>query len=353
MSKPRAFVLMPFDASFDEIYNLFIADALVEAGYEVFRADDIQNQRSILKDIIEPIFTFDLVVADLTTNNPNVFYELGIAHALGKKVVLLTQDVNDLPFDLRSYRVVAYSTHFALMRQAKDELTQLAIGAKDNSILFGSPVSDYLSLSGKTPLFPTRIHEVSLSDSEEKGFLDYLADFEEATAEMTEIVAGIATNLSDINKKTRKTSSDIESAKANPSSGTLTHIRRLARKLAKDLDVFNIKLNKANISYQGTLSRIEDGLEFMITHHESVTDKDQDDLRAFLNTLSNAEITMQEARDTFSDLGGTIVGIEGTERFLTRSAREGRDQIRQLVDNIDQTLAIFERARLMGRGKIE
>ena len=85
----------------------------------MFRADDIRAHQNILKDIISALAESALIVADLTGSNPNVYYELGLAHAFRKRVILLTQQVDDLPFDLRSYRVIPYSTYFAEVAKAK------------------------------------------------------------------------------------------------------------------------------------------------------------------------------------------------------------------------------------------
>ena len=109
----KAFVLMPFDSEFDKIFNDLIKPTLEEAGYDVNRADSILNQQTILKDIVRGIAEADLVVADLTSLNVNVFYELGISHALRKHAVLLTQSMEEVPFDLRSYRIIRYSVHYA------------------------------------------------------------------------------------------------------------------------------------------------------------------------------------------------------------------------------------------------
>ena len=99
--------MMPFDASFRDVYDE--AKAELEAlGYQCNRADDIWNNQHILDDIIELIETAAVVVCDLSNRNPNVFYEAGIAHTLGKEVILLTQSDNDVPFDLRSIRHIGY-----------------------------------------------------------------------------------------------------------------------------------------------------------------------------------------------------------------------------------------------------
>ena len=80
--KPRAFVIMPFDPEFDSVYEELIKPPLENAGYHVTRADSLFNQQNILRDIIRGIASASLVVADLTTQNANVLYELGLRTCL-------------------------------------------------------------------------------------------------------------------------------------------------------------------------------------------------------------------------------------------------------------------------------
>src|SRR5437773_304891 len=108
----RAFVIMPFDREFNSIYEKLIRVPLTEIGYEVLRADSELDQQNILRAIVRGITTADLLIADLTTNNPNVFYELGLAHGLHIPTVLIAQSISDVPFDLRSYSIHIYDTHF-------------------------------------------------------------------------------------------------------------------------------------------------------------------------------------------------------------------------------------------------
>ncbi len=102
-----------------KVSNLFIHKTLTDEGFEVSRADNINNQQSILHDIVGAIVESDIIVADLTGSNANVFYELGVAHTFNKPVILLTQDINDVPFDLCPYRLLIYSTHFAQTERAQ------------------------------------------------------------------------------------------------------------------------------------------------------------------------------------------------------------------------------------------
>lgn len=104
--KPFVFVAMPFDPSFDDLYHLGIKPACEKAGAVAERVDEQIFQESILQRIYSQIAKADVVVADVTGMSPNVFYEVGYAHALGKSVVLLAGSEDDIPFDLKHY------THF-------------------------------------------------------------------------------------------------------------------------------------------------------------------------------------------------------------------------------------------------
>ena len=91
--KPHAFIAMPFgskpDASgqiidFNRVYTEYIKPSLEAAGLEVFRADEEQRAGDIRTDMFQELLVADLVVADLTLDNPNVWYELGVRHALAR-----------------------------------------------------------------------------------------------------------------------------------------------------------------------------------------------------------------------------------------------------------------------------
>jgi len=112
------FVIMPFAPQFDLVYDV-IRDAVKDI-MECHRADDIDISNSILECILEGISSAGLIIADLTGQNPNVFYELGLAHTCTKNVILLTQNINDVPFDLRGLRCRTYSLN------SKKDLNQLA-----------------------------------------------------------------------------------------------------------------------------------------------------------------------------------------------------------------------------------
>ncbi len=103
------FVLMPFVKEMNPIYIDHIKPVVESEGISCQRADEIFGTSIITFDIWEKINRSRFIIADLTYKNPNVFYETGLAHALGKEVILITQTMNDVPFDLKSLRCIVYS----------------------------------------------------------------------------------------------------------------------------------------------------------------------------------------------------------------------------------------------------
>ena len=100
---------MPFRAPIGDYYNLVYKPAIEKAGLTPIRADnDIFGAGKIIDQIWSGINSASVLVAELTTKNPNVFYELGIAHALRKPVVLVSSNEDDVPFDLKHIRVIYY-----------------------------------------------------------------------------------------------------------------------------------------------------------------------------------------------------------------------------------------------------
>ena len=102
-----ASAMMPFDTIFNDVYNS-IREAAGNVELRCRRADDIWENAAIIQDVVSLIDRSRIVICDCTGRNPNVFYEAGIAHTLGRDVILITQSEHDIPFDLRHLRYVRY-----------------------------------------------------------------------------------------------------------------------------------------------------------------------------------------------------------------------------------------------------
>jgi hypothetical protein len=103
------FVLMPFDENFDNIFWFGIRGAVEEAGLYCKRAEEIYFTGNVLDTINDEIRKADVIVAEMTGRNPNVFYEVGIAHTVNKPTILLVQNSDDIPFDLRTQNHLVYN----------------------------------------------------------------------------------------------------------------------------------------------------------------------------------------------------------------------------------------------------
>ncbi len=139
-AKPRefldtCFMLMPFGDWYDGYYVDVYAPAIKDAGFEPSRADNLFHSGSVVEQIWEEIRGAKVLVAEVTGKNANVFYELGLAHARGKPVVILTGNLDDVPFDLRHLRVVVYDVRDPFWgEKVKKALTTYLKNAKTDPI---------------------------------------------------------------------------------------------------------------------------------------------------------------------------------------------------------------------------
>jgi nucleoside 2-deoxyribosyltransferase len=114
-------VMMPFSKEFYEVYAT-IKGACLSLGLKYKRADDIWEESTIIQDIFNLIVEAPIVIADLSGKNPNVLYEIGIAHTLGKHVIPISQHLDDIPFDLRHHRTLIYLNNGEGRNKLKDGL---------------------------------------------------------------------------------------------------------------------------------------------------------------------------------------------------------------------------------------
>lgn len=140
MSKPFVFVIMPFKPEFDDIYKLGIKAACEDAGATCERVDEQFYLENMLQRIYGQIDRASFVVADLSEENPNVYYEAGWAHGRGKPVVLLTRAASKIPFDLKQYLHVPYDA--GKISELKEDLTRMMVHLMKNpadAVVFPGP----------------------------------------------------------------------------------------------------------------------------------------------------------------------------------------------------------------------
>lgn len=115
--------MMPFHPNFTPVYAA-LQQVAAGCGLHCRRADDIWENPAVIQDVVSLIDKSRIVICDCTGRNPNVFYEAGIAHTLGREVILITQNAEDIPFDLRHLRYVQYLNNGEGLAQLSARLQQ-------------------------------------------------------------------------------------------------------------------------------------------------------------------------------------------------------------------------------------
>jgi hypothetical protein len=118
----RIFVIMPFGDNYSNVYYSCIRPLAQKFNWTCIRGDEVRQLSEIIDLIFEEIYRASLIIADLSDSNTNVFYELGYAHAIGKRTILLCQSREDIPFDLRHRQILFYSSNEEGLNRLTKEL---------------------------------------------------------------------------------------------------------------------------------------------------------------------------------------------------------------------------------------
>ena len=106
----KVFVIMPFSEDLDDLYYFGIYETVNECEGICIRMDEEQFTGGILSQIYKNINESHIIIAEVTRHNPNVYYEIGYAHALNRQVILLTNDIKTAPFDLTGFNHIVYTS---------------------------------------------------------------------------------------------------------------------------------------------------------------------------------------------------------------------------------------------------
>jgi hypothetical protein len=367
-----AFILMPFEEPFNAIYTALVTPALSDVGYEVRRADSVLDQQNVLRDIVTGIDAADLLVADLTDLNPNVFYELGIAHGLGIPTVLLTQSIDDVPFDLRGYRVKEYSSRFDKAPELKDFLTKVATEHATGKVSFGSPVSDFLPNSNAALRLQRRETSPASSeagqsdagvennadtvsdadiDTDEKGVLDLLGDMQSAGEAIGEIGEKISGDTAVINEKIELHTKNIEKAVA-AGSGGISAAQVIARAVASDMESYAQAL-KPSIKEMSEVAQTFSDSSLVWLSRLEPTEPNLEEIRAYAADLSGLKATLTKTRGSMAGFRDAIAALEGWSVRVDRANRKVISEIDALLTTLDYLLAFTSRGGEIADEKLQ
>ncbi len=366
-NKPMVFVIMPFSEDYMALYE----ELKIQFGdeFDFKNAGDLDNQQNILQDIVEGIYQSSVIIADLTGLNANVFYELGLAHAMNKKVIIITQDIGELPFDIKSYRANEYSLKFNKLPILIDELKKLLSGAIDNSVKYGNPVSDYIldfydkklieqpiteKHYGTTNDIDKEVIDVSTSNeldgNTDKGYIDNIAEIECNSNKMTDEILCMGYEMNDMKNSICLTVNEMNNLKKHNGDIDTGYLKNACRKLAEPMDEFSQKLKDHVCKISSYWDVIENNYLSLLDNEYVKNINNIDSVKETMESLRG----MQEAiYCSNSNIGGfvdVLRGSLGVERRLNKAVSMLIAELEKYLKMTDTMYASID--RISSKGKI-
>lgn len=332
------FVIMPFHSEFDAVYGDLIKAPLEENGHTVNRADDVATHQSILRNIIQNISGADLVVADLTAQNANVYYELGLAHALRKDTVQIVQDLNDVPFDLRSHNVIVYSVRFGEAEQLHLRILDVIERATKGSYMYSNPIIESeISFGVPNDLIQSNISSDTgkglEEDKFEMGVLDAIVAAEDSTDEMTFVATEIAEQFGVLAEKIQANTDRINRLNANPNQKGLNSKRlQVARQFAADVNLFSERVEETIPTLRTSWESVDQGVGHFISFNRIKNSEELVAIRKLVDTIHTVRIGLGENRNVFGSFRESQNQLRGLSRATDR-ALTNSDRTLQRLDN--------------------
>ena len=327
---------MPFQDGFFDVYETLKKEFMKE--FDFSNANDEGNPQNIMKDVIQPIYEADIVLADLTGLNPNVMYELGVAHSFNKKTIVITQDdPNTSPFDLKQYRAKYYNTHFLKFSELIEYLQKTLKGAIDNTVSFGNPVMDFLNTEhiDYAGLFKLREENPSMEIGE-AGFIDFLADIETDTSEFSNSIQAIVNDIRVMNTSINNTISEINRVNKTGGSGTASFIRKEVKKASSAIDTFSSKLRTNNSDLLNLWDKLEKNILGLIENPFASQDSNKSKTIEYILSLQSLKKAAAISGTAINGMKASTSSILGIERSLTQSAKS-------LISDLDTYINFIER----------
>ena len=283
----------------------------------------------------------DVIVADLTATNPNVMYELGYAHHMSKPVVLITQEIDSLPFDLKSYSTILYGTHFKRVPQFKNELQHRVSGICDGSVPSAGPAHDFLNIPTQVPAETASTDAAPDETGDEPaGFLDNLEAFETFATDGLSRIESMSEIIKKYSETTSQRTLELRRAQVIKGTGSLKSQTKVPRAYARDIDEVTRQLAENRAEYASALEPAEESLARALDWVSRSSDASHDEaskqFRELLPTLEEAVTGVETA----------IEKGRGLQHILTENAEFNVDtrltrSMRGLIAEMDEILARF------------
>lgn len=341
-NKSNVFVIMPFQEEFFEMYEMLKIEFSKE--YEFTNAGEEGNQQNILRDIIEPIYKADVVIADLTGLNPNVMYELGIAHTFNKKTIIITKDdLSKLPFDLKQYRAKDYSTHFKKFAELIDYLKINMDGAVKGTVSYSNPVKDFMTLAGLENTNQFQEKGIELEEDTDKGFLDFLAEIEENANSLSEEIDSLNEEIKIMSDGVSKSAEEIERVNQAGGNSVASFVRKESKKAARYISEFATKLRSHNQKIETLWDEVENNTLGLLENKYANQEGNQESLIGYLCSLKAMRVAITESNSSVEELKDSMNDNIGIERSMNQAIRFVVDDLSTYISNTQRIVLSIDK----------
>lgn len=245
-----------------EIWEKVIEPACLAAGLEPIRADKIARPGEITEQVFAQVRDADLVIADVTSGNPNVMYELGLRHTLHKATIQIGEH-GQLPFDISAIRTLRFARTPAGLVDARKKLETAVVAAVTGEFdavtatrIWNPMISVQVS---PQPVADSASHTV---EDDEPGFLELLSEMESALPELNALSERAGKSMETMGALATAATADVQKSDSMKAgfAGRLT----IANKLAKELSPIADELETIAEGYETRLSSVDNGMTCLL-----------------------------------------------------------------------------------------
>ena len=367
MTSLDIFVLMPFLDPFHLIYHHLIKSPLEAQGHRVSRSLEADQQNGI-RAIVEGIQQANVVVADLSGQNANVAYELGIAHALAKPTLQIVQTLDDVRYDLLPYKVIIYSVNTDGTSSLATDILGYIDRRPGNEFRFANPVSDYLGEAsnplimiaepsvedGASQLTLMDKNELDGSDGGEYGVLDANADAEQAGDLIASTLQGLSSDMEEIGERTRTHTDKINELAENPNDKRRqSKALQIMKMFASDVKDFSQKVKEKNPKLKEAWMTLEQAMEYVLIASDI---ENQSDVEAVQNLLRQSAEMQRNLPTTIASIESFRAAHEnliGLSRASNPALRNSVKELDRLIDELKLGGSVVARIDDLASAKLE
>ncbi len=361
------FVLMPFLDSFHLIYHHLIKTPLEAEGHRVSRSLEADQQNG-LRAIIEGIEQASVVVADLSGQNANVAYELGIAHALAKPTLQIVQTLDDVRYDLLPYKVILYSINTDGSSTLANDIVGYIDRRPGNEFRFANPVSDYqgTATTGGIIIAESSVeddvaqltlmdeNELDGSDTRDYGVLDANADVERAAELITVTLQGLTSDMEEIGGKTRAHTDKINKLAYKPSeTRRQSKALRIMKMFASDVKEFSQNVKQKSPILKKAWMTLEQAMEYVLIASDIENPADAEAVQNLLLRSDEMQNANQVAVASIENFRNAHIDLIGLSRVSNPALRNSVKELDRLIDELKLGDSVAARIHELAAAKLE